>query len=76
MDSLTLKHCNSFQNENNRKATHSFDPRLLKLLQEVLKFNDICISWSSAKTDIATILDKLRKWEFQERQFLSLVTFN
>ena len=34
---------NSFQNENNRKATHSFVPRplIFKLQQEVLKFNDI-----------------------------------
>ena len=27
MDSLTLKRHNSFQNQNNRKATHSFAPR-------------------------------------------------
>ena len=51
MDSLTLKHHNSFQNQNNRKATHSFaSTRLIyKLQQEVLKFNDIFVSWSSAK---------------------------
>ena len=51
MDSLTLKRYDSFQNENNRKATHSFPPRSLifKLEQEVLKFNDIFVSWSSAK---------------------------
>ena len=55
MDSLTLKH-NYFQNENNRKATHSFAPRplIFKLQQEVLKFNDICVSWSSPKTDLVT----------------------
>ena len=55
MDSLTLKH-NYFQNENNRKATHSFAPRplIFKLQQEVLKFNDICVSWSSSKTDLVT----------------------
>ena len=29
MDSLTLKRRNSFQNKNNRKATHSFPPRSL-----------------------------------------------
>ena len=29
MDTLTLKRHNSFQNENNRKATHSFAPRPL-----------------------------------------------
>ena len=38
---------------NNRKATRSFAPRRLifRLQQEVLKFNDICVSWSSPKTD-------------------------
>ena len=55
MDSLTLKH-NYFQNENNRKATHSFAPRplIFKLQQEVSKFNDICVSWGSPKTDLKT----------------------
>ena len=45
MDSLTLLRHNSFQNENNRKATHSFAPRrpISKLQQEILKFNDICV---------------------------------
>ena len=43
MDSLTLKLHDSFQNENNRKATHSFPlrPLTFKLQQEVLKFFDI-----------------------------------
>ena len=43
---LTLKHHNLFQNSNNRKETHIFVPRPLvfKLQQEVLKFNDICMS--------------------------------
>ena len=46
MDSLTLKHHNSFQNENKRKAAHSFAPRpmIFKLHQEVLKFNLTCMS--------------------------------
>ena len=37
MDSLTLKRHNSFQNKNNRKATHSFAtrPLVFKLQQEV-----------------------------------------
>ena len=37
MDSLTLKRHHSFQNKNDRKATHSFAPRPLffKLHQEV-----------------------------------------
>ena len=53
MDSLTLKPHNFFQNEN---PTHSFAPRALifKMQQEVLKFNDISMSWSSPKTDLVT----------------------
>ena len=48
---MTLKRHNSFQNENNRKATHSFAPRpmIFMLQQEVLKFNDIFVSLSSTK---------------------------
>ena len=43
MDSLTLKRHNSFQNENNRKATQSFTPRplIFKLQQEIFKLSDI-----------------------------------
>ena len=55
MDSLTLKSYNSFQNEINRKATHSFAPGsilIFKLQQEVLKFNDICMGWGSPKTGL------------------------
>ena len=54
MDSLTLKRLNSFQNQDNRKATHSFAPRRLifKLQQEVLKFNVISVSRSSPKIDL------------------------
>ena len=54
MDSLPLKCHNSFQNLNNRRATDSFAPRpsIFKLQQEVLKFSDICVSWSSPKTDL------------------------
>ena len=44
MDYLTLKRHNFFQNQNNRKAAHSFAsrPLIFKLQQEVLKLNDIC----------------------------------
>ena len=54
MDSLTLKLHNAFQNSNNGKVTHSFAPRplIFKLQQEVLKFDDICVNWSSPKTDL------------------------
>ena len=51
MDSLTLKRHNSFQDENNRKATHSFAsrPLIFKLQQDGLKFNETCVSWSSPR---------------------------
>ena len=51
MDFLTLKRHNFFQIENNEKATHSFAPRplIFKVEQEVLKSNDISMSWSSPK---------------------------
>ena len=46
MDSLTLKRLNSFQIQNNRKATNSFTPKplIFKLQLVVLKFKDICVS--------------------------------
>ena len=70
MDSLTLKH-NYFQNENNRKATHSFAPRplIFKLQQEVLKFNDICVSWSSQKTDLDINFLNLENQSFENVSF-------
>ena len=48
-----LKRHNSFQNKNHRKATHSFAPSSLifKLQQEVLKFNDICVSLTDMVTN-------------------------
>ena len=56
MDSLTLKRHNSFQNQNNRKAMDSFTPRplIFKSWQEVWKFNDIGMSWSSPKYNMET----------------------
>ena len=69
MDSLTLKCHNSFQNSNKRNATHSFAPRplIFKLQKKVLKFNDICVSWSSQKTDVRTnfLTSKFEVWECQ-----------
>ena len=58
MDSFTFKRPNSFHNENNRKATYSFAPRplIFKLQKEVLRFNDICVSWSSPKTNLVANL--------------------
>ena len=54
MNSLTLKRPNSFQNWNIIKVKYIFTPGLLtfKLQQEVLKFSDICVSWSSPKTEL------------------------
>ena len=54
MDSLTLKRHNFFQNENNRKFTHTFAPRslILKLQWKGLKFSDVCVSWISPKIDL------------------------
>ena len=62
-----LKRHNSFQNKSHRKATHSFAPRSLifKLQQEVLKFNDICVSWSSPETDLVASFLNLENRSFK-----------
>ena len=54
MDSLNLHGHNFFQYKNNKKATHSFAPRplIFKLQREVLKLNEICVSWSFPKTEL------------------------
>ena len=46
-----LKRHNSVQNENKRKAFHTFAdrPLIFKLQQKRLKFNEICMSWSTPK---------------------------
>ena len=59
-----FKRHNSFQNQNNRKVTHSF-ALIFKLQQEVLKFNDICLSWSSQKTNLETNLLNLKNRSFE-----------
>ena len=66
MDSLTLKCYNSFQNLNNRTA-HAFAPKplIFKLQEEVLKFNDIYVSWSSPKTDLETNFCNLENRSFE-----------
>ena len=67
IDSLTLKSHNYFQNKNNRKATHSFAPRplIFKFQQEILKFNDTCVSWTSPKTDLETNFLNLENQSFE-----------
>ena len=74
MDSLTLKCNNSFQNQNNGKATYNFAPRTLIFIlqQEVLKFSDICVSWSSLKTDLPTIFLTLSNLSFENVSIVTL----
>ena len=49
----------------------SFKTSDFKLQQEVLKFNDIYVGWSSPRTDLATNLFNLKT---SERQFFSIGT--
>ena len=71
MDCLNLRRHNSFQNENDRKATHSFAPRplIFKLQQELLQFNNICVSWNSPKTELETDLFNLENRSFENVSF-------
>ena len=71
LDSFTLKPHNYFQNENNRKATHSFAPRPLvfKLQQECLKFSDTCLSCSSLKVDLEMNFLNLENRSFENVSF-------
>ena len=71
MEPLTLKRHNSFQNENNRKATHSCAPRPLafKFQQKVLKCNDISVNWSSPKTDMEINVSDLKNRSFENVSF-------
>ena len=57
-----------------RKGTHSFATRrlILKLQQEVLKFNDTCVSLSSPKTDLVTCFLNPKNRSFEN---VSIVTF-
>ena len=69
MDSLTLKVYSSFQNENDRKYTHTVllpNGLINNLQQEVLNINDICMIWSSTNTDLVTSFIKPRKMKFCE----------
>ena len=60
MDSLALKYHNSFFARGNL---------IFKLQQEVLKFNDICVSWSSPKTDLVTNLLNLENRSLENVSF-------
>ena len=74
MDFWTLKRHNSIQSSKNRKATQSFAPRPLvfKLQQEVLTVNDMCVSWSSPKTELVTNILNPDNQSFEN---VSTVTF-
>ena len=63
---------NSFQNQNNRVATHNFAPRplIFMLQKKTLKFTDICVSWSSQKTDLLTNFLNLKNQSFENVSFL------
>ena len=52
-------------------ATHSFATTTLifKLQEEVLKFNDICVRWSSQKTDLITYFLNLENRNFENASF-------
>ena len=67
IDSLTLKRHNSFQNKNNKKSTHSLAPRplIFQLEQEILKFNDVYISWKIPKTGLETRFLNLENRSFE-----------
>ena len=70
MHSLILQHHNFFQKQNNRKDTLSFAPRplIFNLQQELLKFIDICVSWSSPKTEQVTNFLNLENRSFEKLQ--------
>ena len=50
-----------------QNATQSFAPRplIFKLQQDVLKFNDICVSWSFPKSDLVTNVLNLEHRSFE-----------
>ena len=67
INSLTLKHHNSFRNWNKRKTRYNFAtrPLIFKLQEEVLEFDDICVSCSSPKTELETNFLNLENKRFE-----------
>ena len=51
---------------------HNFRPLIFKLQQEALKFNDMCVSWSSPKTDVVTNFLNLENRSFEDVSFSQL----
>ena len=67
MNSLTLKVYSSFQNENDRKYTHTVllpNGLVNNLQQDVLNINDTSMIWSSTNTNLVTSFIKPRKLKF------------
>ena len=58
----------------NLKVSHDFFPRplIFKLHQEVLKFNDTYMSWSSRKADLVTNILNLENRSLRVPVFLNL----
>ena len=52
---------------------HIFAPRplIFKLQKEVLKFNDICVSWNSKKNDLENNFLNLEDRSFEKSVFLN-----
>ena len=66
------------RNINRKKGSHVFFPRplIFKFQQDVLKINDICVSWSLPRTDremnfLNLEIEALRKSVFLNRNYLS-----
>ena len=57
------------------KVSHIFAsrPLIFKLQQEVLKLNDICVDWSSPKTDLETDFLDLENRSFENVGFSVLI---
>ena len=72
MDSLTLNVIITvIEEKSNSKVTHAFAPRplIFKLQQNVLKFSDIFLSWSSPKIKLETKLPDLEEQSFENVSF-------
>ena len=63
MDAWTLKRHNSFWKKN--KGKYSSTPLTFKLQQEAWKLNDICVSWSSPKSDLKANFLNLENVRFE-----------
>ena len=72
MDSVTLKYVITPFKTKIIKRLHTIlrpDLSIFKLQQEVLNFNDICVSWNSPKTDLVTNFLNLENRSFENVSF-------